>query len=277
MYQFSLCAFADEADPSVEGQIRALKENGISQIELRGVESRNVLELSVAEMKALRERLNGEGISVWSIGSPIGKIEITDDFEAHCEKFRHALELANVAGAGNMRIFSFFMDEGTEAQHKNKVIDQMGKFADLAAGTGIVLCHENEKGLYGGVPERCVDVHKALPSIRAVFDPCNFVQTGADTLKAWEMLEPYVEYMHIKDSAADMTIKAAGEGVANIPVLLEKFHKIGGKVLTLEPHLAEFVGLSSLEREGERSSIGNQFATNREAFDYAVKALRKLL
>ena len=29
MYQFSLCAFADEADPSVEGQIRALKENGI--------------------------------------------------------------------------------------------------------------------------------------------------------------------------------------------------------------------------------------------------------
>ncbi|MBR2181569.1 MAG: TIM barrel protein, partial [Oscillospiraceae bacterium] len=107
---FKLCAFADEADPAVSGQIDALHGNGIELIELRGVDGKNVTELTCDEMRDLRRRLDDEGIKVWSIGSPIGKIDINGDFDAHVELFRHTLELANIAGAGKLRMFSFFMN-----------------------------------------------------------------------------------------------------------------------------------------------------------------------
>ena len=277
MTKFNLCAFADEADPSIAGQIQALQENGISNIELRGVDGKNVMDVTLEEMKQLRARFDGEGIRVWSIGSPIGKIEMQDDFNKHCEVFRHGLELAQIAGAGNMRIFSFFMDEGQENHYRNEVIDRMGKLGEIAKDSGIILCHENEKGIYGATPERCLDIHKAVPAIRGVFDPANFVQVGVDTLKAWDMLEPYITYMHIKDADKDMVIVPAGEGIGNVPQLLQRYSAIGGKVVTLEPHLAEFVGLAGLERAGETSTIGNRFGSKREAFDFGVNALKALL
>ena len=46
MNAFKLCAFADEADSQLDGQIRALTENGISYIELRGLDSGPAVALS---------------------------------------------------------------------------------------------------------------------------------------------------------------------------------------------------------------------------------------
>ncbi len=274
---FKLCAFADEADPAVSGQIQALHENDIELIELRGVEGKNVTELTIDEMKELRRRFDDEGIKVWSIGSPIGKIDIDGDFKAHCEVFRHTLELAKIAGADKMRMFSFFMSPADAPKYKNKVIEQLGVLTDIAKGTGIVLCHENEKDIYGDIAERCVDIHKALPELRAVYDPANFVQCGEDTLKAWEMLKPYIEYMHMKDADKNKVVVPAGKGAGNVVKLLENYAEIGGGVITLEPHLYEFVGLAGLEREGATSVIGNSYNTKREAFDAGVNALKALI
>ena len=274
---FKLCAFADEADPMVSGQIEALHDNGIELIELRGVDGKNVTELTIDEMRALRTRLDGEGIKVWSIGSPIGKVEMDADFNKYLDLFRHTLELAKEAGAEKMRIFSFFMKPEETAGYKNEVIDRLGKLVEIAKDSGVVLCHENEKDIYGDIPERCVDIHKAIPELRAVFDPTNFVQCNADTLKAWELLAPYIDYIHMKDADASKTVVPAGKGVGNVPKILENYAAIGGGVITLEPHLYEFVGLAGLEREGATSVIGNNYATKREAFDAGVNALKALI
>ncbi|MBE6912486.1 MAG: sugar phosphate isomerase/epimerase [Ruminococcaceae bacterium] len=274
---FKLCAFADEADPMVSGQIEALHDNGIELIELRGVDGKNVTELTMDEMRALRTRLDGEGIKVWSIGSPIGKVEMDADFNKYLDLFRHTLELAKEAGAEKMRIFSFFMKPEETAGYKNEVIDRLGKLVEIAKDSGVVLCHENEKDIYGDIPERCVDIHKAIPELRAVFDPANFVQCNADTLKAWELLAPYIDYIHMKDADASKTVVPAGKGVGNVPKILENYAAIGGGVITLEPHLYEFVGLAGLEREGATSVIGNNYATKREAFDAGVNALKALI
>ena len=274
---FKLCAFADEADPAMSGQIEALRDNGIEFIEMRGVDGKNVTELTCDEMRALRTRLDGEGIKVWSIGSPIGKVEIDCDFEKYLDLYRHTLELANLAGAEKMRIFSFFMNAEDAPKYKNQVIDYLGRMTDIAKEYGVVLCHENEKDIYGDIPERCADIHSAIPELRAVYDPANFVQCGADTLKAWELLAPYIDYMHMKDADADKIIVPAGKGIANVPKLLENYAAIGGGVITLEPHLFEFVGLAGLEREGATSVIGNNYSTKREAFDAGVNALKALI
>ena len=119
---------------------------------------------------------------------------------------------------------------------------------------------------------------QAVPDLRAVFDPANFVQCGQETLSAWQMLKPYVDYLHIKDAAADGNVVPAGCGMGNIPAIVKSYGEAGGKVMTLEPHLTSFVGLKDLEQEGDESVVGAiSFASAEAAFDFAVKTLKELV
>jgi sugar phosphate isomerase/epimerase len=277
----NIYAFADEADPEIDGQISALKENGLNGLEIRNVDNINVSDISAAKAREVRAKLDYAGLRVWSVGSPIGKIDIEkDNFAQHLEKFRHTLETANILGAENIRIFSFYIpSEKNPADYRNEVIERLGTLAYTADGTGVTLCHENEKQIYGDTAERCLDIHKALPQIKAVFDPANFVQCGEDTLKAWEMLSGYVKYLHIKYSLKDGNIVPAGKGDGNLRRILKSYIANGGDSVTLEPHLAVFDGLAGLENDDGKSKVGNiySFASNKEAFKAASDALKELL
>ena len=277
MKQFTLAAFADEAGSDVEVQIRALQENGVPCLEIRGVGDKNITALTVDEAKELKKRLDDAGISVWSIGSPLGKISVGDEFAPHLDTFKHTLELSRVLGAGNIRMFSFFCPKGEAAYCRDIVFERLHQFCAAAQGSGITLCHENEKGIYGDTADRCLDILRNFPAIKAVYDPANFLQCGEDTIRAWELLEPYIAYMHVKDVREDGVVVTAGQGHGRIPELLERYEKIGGQVLTLEPHLAVFKGLDALEN-GEKTKIGEfEYPSQRDAFDAAVNALKGLL
>lgn len=274
MRSFTLAAFADEADTSLAGQIRALTDNGITRLEIRGVDGENISRISKERAKEISSSLKSEGISVWSVGSPYGKIRITDDFDPHFESFRHGLELAHILGAKNMRIFSFYVSEGERSDFRERVLSRIDSFVREAEGSGVTLCHENEKGIYGYDAEGCVEIHRTFPTVKAVFDPANFVQCGCDVRAAWETLCPYVAYMHVKDALSDGSIVPAGMGEGEIPYLLQRY---GGEVLTLEPHLWDFVGLSELEEEKEGKIRSPRYRSSRNAFDSAVYELKKII
>ena len=236
--------------------------------------------LTIDEAKELKKQLADNGLGTWSIGSPIGKIDIEkDDFEAHMDKFRHTLEVAKILGAKNIRLFSFFIPEGKNpADYKDEVIRRLNCFVEAAAGTGIDLCHENEKGIYGDIAVRCLEIHQAVPQLKAIFDPANYIQCGQNTLEAWEMMKPYVKYMHIKDALSDGNVVPAGKGEGNLPAILKDFQARGGAELTIEPHLAVFAGLKDLEREGDTSVVGKfVYESNEVAFDAACDALKEIL
>lgn len=275
MLNLNVAAFADEASKSLEGQIAAMKRNGISLLEIRFVDADNISVISNARAREIRNALDDAGMKVWSIGSPTGKIKIEDDFEPHLEQFRHQLELADILGADHYRLFSFYGAEFNEAGLA-QVLERMNRFAEAAKGTGIVLCHENEKGIYGDIADRCVEIHRALPTVKAVFDPANFLQCGEVVLEAWEKLAPYVEYLHIKDCNAEGKVVPPGTGLGNLPTLLKKYSENGGKVVTLEPHLTKFIGLDKLEN-GEKTESAFSFATADDAFDAAAAALNKMI
>lgn len=274
--RFQLAAFADEAGADLKEQITAMTENGISCLEIRGVDGENISTITKEKAKEVRKRLDDAGIAVWSLGSPYGKIKIEDAFAPHLDDFCYGLELAGMLGARCVRMFSFYIPaEKNPVDYKEEVMDRLGQMIEKAKGSGTVLCHENEKGIYGDIASRCLEIHQTFPSLRSVFDPANFVQCGQDTKEAWELLKPYVEYMHIKDAKTNGVVVPAGMGAGNLPYLLSEYQ---GKVLTLEPHLNSFVGLAGLEREGDKSGIGEiHYASNREAFDAAVTALKNLL
>ncbi len=270
---YKLAAFADEADGSLDGQIKAMTENGIGYLEIRGVDGQNISDISAEKARDIRTRLESSGLSVWSLGSPYGKIGIKDDFAAHLDKFRHGLELADILGAKHIRLFSFYVPSSEKEQCKDEVLERLGRFCEAAKGSGIMLCHENEKGIYGDNAVRCVEIHKAFPQIRAVFDPANFIQCGQDTVEAWELLSDYVEYMHIKDALADGSVVPAGKGSGNIPYILERYK---GEVLTIEPHLSVFDGFDKLEAS-EKSKMNYCYPSARAAFDAAVNSLKELI
>jgi hypothetical protein len=109
MFPVKIYAFADEADSRVDGQILAMKRNNLSGLEIRGVDGENVSSISVGKAKEVRRMLDGSGLTTWSIGSPIGKIGIRDDFDAHLELYKHVLEISDILGAKNIRLFSFYI------------------------------------------------------------------------------------------------------------------------------------------------------------------------
>ena len=280
MNEIKIYAFADEASSNIDEQIIALKRNGLNGLEIRNVDGVNVSDITVEKAKEVKHKLQENGLITWSIGSPIGKIDIEkDDFSAHTEKLKHTLEIAEILGAENIRLFSFFIPKDKNpADYKEEVINRLGTFLDLAKGTGITLCHENEKGIYGDIPERCLEIHKALPELKGIFDPANYVQCGADTLKAWDMLKSYIYYMHIKDAKLDGTVVPAGQGDGNVREIVKSFIEKGGSAFTIEPHLTVFEGFSHLERKGEKSEISEYgYPDSNTAFDAACNAFKGLL
>lgn len=273
---YRLCAFADEADSMLSGQIGAMKRNGIDLLEIRGVDGQNISQLSRDKVLQVRDRLCDNGLGVWSIGSPTGKVRLSDDFAAHVESFQRMLEAANILGAGHFRLFSFLEAQG----EKEEVIERLGKLCELAKGSGVKLCHENEKGIYGDTPQRVRTLLDALPELEGIFDPANFIQCGVEILPAWALLKDRIVYFHVKDALPDGTVVPAGYGAAQLDTVLADFLGRGGEVLTLEPHLAEFTGLRDLEQEGGRTVVGSarfSFRDNNEAFDTAVSSLKKIL
>ncbi len=274
--EWKLAAFADEAGGDLASQIAAMKRNGIEGLEIRFIDGQNIAKVSKEKAAEIRDRLAAEGLHVWSIGSPTGKIKLQDDFAQHLEEFKHQLELAHIMGAAHYRLFSFYGADGSDGAF-NAVCERMSAFVEAAAGSGVVLCHENEKDIYGDTDDRCARLLQQFPTLRAIFDPANFLQCGVATLPAWEKLAPYVEYLHIKDCNRNGEVVPPGKGEGQLPAILAAYGKQGGRVLTLEPHLAAFVGLEQLENSGSASHAAYAYATNDEAFDAAVTALRTIL
>ena len=281
MAYFTYSAFCDESGEStIGGQMAACKANGISQMELRGFgKGLNVNRLSVEQAKEMKSEIDKEKMTVSAIGSSYGKINIKEDFEPHFEAFKNTIEVAKILGAKYIRMFSFyFSEDDSHEEYKPEVIRRVKAMVDYADAEGFICCHENEKGIYGDTAERCLEVLEACGGkLKAVFDPANFVQCGVDTLKAYDMLEDYIEYFHIKDALyKNGEVVPAGMGDGNIAQILRKFDKRKQTaVLSLEPHLKVFAGLAALEIDGktEKEMEINTFASHAESFKAAADAM----
>ena len=250
---YKLSGFSDEIAENVTEQFKVLNKLGIGYFEPRGIDGKNISKLTVDEAHSLKKQMDEYGICVSSIGSPIGKINLKADFDEHFEMYKHVIETAGILGTRNIRIFSFYHDDGewTSAE-RDEVLLRLSKMIDYAKSADIMLLHENEKNIYGDTAARCVDLMENLSceNFRAVFDPANFVQCGEDTQAAYDVMKNYIEYMHIKDAyKADGKVVPAGMGDGNVKAILKNLFASGYcGFLSLEPHLGDFAGLGGLEK-----------------------------
>ena len=278
MRPYIISGFADEIHPDLDRQIALLKSLSINHLELRSVGGRNIGDLGPEEIREIGKRLEDQGIFVSAVGSPIGKIRITDPFAPHFRQLEQIGEAAKILGTPYIRMFSFYIPAGDDPeQHRTEVFRRMERMVDFAREKGLILLHENEKGIYGDSPERCLALMERFHSqhFKAIFDFANFVQCGADTLAAYALLDPYIDYIHVKDALADGTVVPAGAGIGHVPEILQRlFDDDFTGCLSLEPHLTDFEGFARLE-QGTREEKGG--LSGAEAFTLAHRALEEIL
>ena len=262
---FRISCFADEISPDVAVQVSVMKALGIKYVELRSVWDKNVLDITDDEAAAVKKIFDENGISVSSIGSPIGKVDIDCEFGTYLEKFYRAVEMAKFFGAKYIRIFSFFIGDKTLDECREKVIKRLEIMLGIAKRNGIVLCHENEAGIYGQKSARCKDILDSMndASFRAVIDPSNYVIAGEHPFESLKRVHKYIEYVHIKDSISGGDIVPAGEGDGQMREVLDFLRYHDGMFVTLEPHLAQAGSMRGFSGE--------------ELFGIAYRALTKPL
>ena len=144
MVRFKLSAFSDEYSPNLDSQIEGLLKNKVKMTELRNIDGVNVSDLSPMQAMDVKKKLDACGISVSAIGSPLGKIQITDPMDAHLEKLKQTCDTAEIMGCRRIRMFSFYIPDGKYDEYRNEVIDRIGRMLDIAETYGLSLCHEIE-------------------------------------------------------------------------------------------------------------------------------------
>ncbi len=284
MARFLYSAFADEASASIAEQIAACKANGIDYIELRNCDGKNISNFTVDEAKALKKVLDEGGIKVSSIGSHYGKIEITADFAPHFEAFKNTVEVAKILGTKYIRMFSFYFNNGESyEEYKDEVFARLSAMADYANENGILCCHENERGIYGDIPERALEIAEYFGDrMGCIFDPANYILNGSDTLAGFDKLCDYVTYMHIKDAVYEGgTVVPAGKGEGKVEEILRRLDEREGVFfLSVEPHLRVFDGLKDLEASNEKELKLNDvyvYPDNKTSFAAACSAIHELV
>lgn len=278
MSRFIISGFSDEISSDTTVQFETLNRLGVKYFEPRGIDGKNISSLDDDGVLELKAKMEKYGILVSSIGSPIGKIQITDDFEKHLQLLKRVIKTAKMLDVKYIRIFSFFIPDGEYEKYRDEVIRRMKAMVAIAEEEGVILLHENEKEIYGDVASRCLEILEEVnsPNLRCVFDPANFVQCGQKTYPdAYEMLKPYIEYMHIKDALADGKVVPAGMGIGNVEEIITELYNDGyNGFLSLEPHLGNFMGFEKLEKRNEIRSVEKNLE---EKYTLAYNALVKII
>lgn len=278
MAKILLSAFADEYSKNMDTQIQLCSKQQIPYLEPRFINDKNIADLSATEAKELQKKLGD--IKVSSIGSPLGKINLADDFQAHLEKAKRVFETANILDTRNVRMFSFYLHEGKSRQDcRGEVMDKLGQMIDLAKKFDVTLCHENEAEIYAESPDMCLDILDAFHGdLKCVFDMGNFVLGGFNPLtEAYPKLKNYIQYFHIKDALAAGAVVPPGCGEGYIKEILTNYLADFDTdvIITLEPHLQTFDGLNALV--GRSFDNPYKYETPEIAFLDALKRIREII
>lgn len=280
---YKISGFADEIDQSLAVQVESLRKLGISFVEMRGVDGNNLIYHTDEKVKEIKSVLDANGIKLSALGTPLGKIGILDDFDKHFEEYKRAVEIAHMMECHNLRMFSFYLPKDSNpSDYESAVFDRLGRFADYAKENDAVVLHENEKGIYGEKAPECRKIMDAFygDHFKAIFDFANYVQCNQDTLEAYKLLKDYIAYIHVKDAlVTDGSVVPAGFGDGNVKTILTDLFISGFEgYLSLEPHLFNFSGFASLEKDGKSMlKTDGKVLNGFEAFSLAHKSLLELL
>ena len=219
-----LGGLADEAanQKTAMQQFCAFAALGLRYYTLRFIDAgtgagiQNVMQLDPQGIENIRNLQKEYGLSVSSIGSPIGKVKLLDvedgtnnrfvPFQDYLQKdVRRACDLANQFDCKLIRGFSFYHPKGSDPNaHLPQAIDQIGQITRLCDSYGLTYGLEVEANLVGQTGKLLAKVHSAVahPALVLVFDGANLVCQGMSTDEVFEeylAMKPGLGWIHVKD------------------------------------------------------------------------------
>ncbi|MBM4056959.1 MAG: sugar phosphate isomerase/epimerase [Planctomycetes bacterium] len=227
-----LSALADEAAfklTAVE-QFAALAALGLEYYSLRNIDAgrgiRNVMKLTLGEIRQIRHLEDQYGLNVASIASPLGKVKLLDRPDGTKNPFvpftrylardvTRACDLAHAFETKLIRGFSFYPPRGDDpAAHLEQAVDQIGRIVEACHRSDLTFGLEVEANLVGRTGDLLAEIHRRVnhPALVLVFDAANLIVQGlstADIWKHWLAMKPGLGWVHIKDHRP---VKAAARG-----------------------------------------------------------------
>ncbi len=217
-----LSGFADEAanDKLAVQQFSALAAAGLQHYSIRFIDVgdgiKNSMALTKSELKSVVKMQQEYGLSVASMGSPIGKVRLLEVDDGTSNRFvpfkkylqsdvKHACSVANTLGTKLIRGFSFYHPVGSQPEeHLKQVVDQIGQITDVCAAEGLVYGLEVEANLVGQTGKILAEIHRQVKSSHLVliFDGANLVCQGMtpdEVFAEYLAMKPGLGWIHVKD------------------------------------------------------------------------------
>lgn len=217
-----LSGFADEAanQKTIDQQFAAFAALGLRYLSIRFIDAgngiKNVMQLDDSEIALVKERLAEYGLSISSIGSPIGKVKLLDKddgtknsytpFEKYLEgDVRRACQLANEFDCKLIRGFSFYHPKGEKPDvYVSQATDHLGDISNESDKHGLTFGLEVEANLIGQTGQVLAAIHQQVsnPAMVLIFDGANLVTQGFtvdEVFAQYEAMKPGLGWIHIKD------------------------------------------------------------------------------
>jgi sugar phosphate isomerase/epimerase len=254
--RLALAVIGDEIGPSLEEMISFCAEHGVRRLDMRTVDGKNLLGMTLNEVDVLHRALEKAGLEVPTFVSPVlkwaapgkgaatGKVDFAFD-PTLCpsgDPLAHAFDVATVLGASRLRVFSHLR----YPEFRPADLDgSIARLVDLAEYHDVVIEMENEPVCnIGSLPELAAffaSLAERPERLRPLVDIGNSWSMGAppsDTDIA--ILAPLVDLIHLKDR--DFAAKrAVPVGDGNVPWAVELKRLLAGAkkpeiVASLEVH-----------------------------------------
>jgi sugar phosphate isomerase/epimerase len=245
----------DEVSPSLDEGLAFARAEGLGTIDLRLIDSRNVLALSRGELADAARRVRAAGLSVSCICTPLlkwsppGKTARTKGdqfgFELRDRKprdvYAEAFAAADILGARNMRVFSYLAYDGYRVDDLREPIEDLLALAEKFD----MWVHVENEGVCNiadfAALEAVVTAYRH-PRLRALPDIANACRSSAPPSTGdLARLLPFGDMLHVKDySDAARHFVPVGEGNLPIAELLAATlpNRKAPLTLTIETHAA---------------------------------------
>lgn len=250
--------FADEAGWDIDAQIRATKELGWSNIEMRGVKvgdlpPGNLHDVSDEVFLQVVEKLGEGNIRIHCLGSGLanGSKSIEKPFDADLESAKRAAARMAKLGTKFIRIMSYPIRQDTEDQIEQERFRRLREIVSIFNGVGATTLHEN-CGNYGGMSwTHTLKMLENVPGLKLAFDMGNCFHDRdynkpeprpyQDAWEFYEHVRDHIVHLHIKDGHmvnGKHVHTYPGEGVCEVKRIIEDILVRGYKgVFSIEPHI----------------------------------------
>lgn len=206
-----LTGFADEAAKDLAGQIKATQELGWQYISARGIDGKNIHDLSDTEFDIAVEQLAEADIKVAEFGSLVGTWakSIHSDFAITLAEVERCIDRMPKLGTKIVRVMSYAQEPWGEEQYFNERVKRLREIVGRFTGAGLTVAHENCMNYGGFSSQHTLELVEKVPGLKLIFDTGNPVfqrdrsmsepQPWQDAWQFYKDVKEHIVHVHIKD------------------------------------------------------------------------------